>query len=34
MSMKVNTQSRSHFEFWIADFRLSEKDSDGNPLIG
>jgi hypothetical protein len=28
------TESPSHFGFWIADFRLSERDFEGNAFIG
>jgi hypothetical protein len=33
-STKAITESPNHFRFWIADFRLSERDFEGNAFIG
>jgi len=32
--MKAITESPSHFGFWIADFRLSERDFEESAFIG
>jgi len=34
MSTKTIIESPHHFGFWIADFRLSERNFEGNAFIG